>query len=49
MPVTHKDMMARLPKVRQAHIKARAAEFHREIESLKVPLDCFVPLAATED
>lgn len=35
MPITHEDMMARLPKERQARIKARAAELHREVEGLK--------------
>jgi DNA-binding XRE family transcriptional regulator len=35
MPVTHDDMMARLPKARQARIKARAADLHREVEGLK--------------
>jgi DNA-binding XRE family transcriptional regulator len=35
MPITHEDIMARLPKERQARIKARAAELHREVEGLK--------------
>ncbi len=35
MPITHDDMMARLPKERQARIKARAAELRREVEGLK--------------
>jgi DNA-binding XRE family transcriptional regulator len=35
MPVTHEDMMARLPKVRRERIKARAAELHAEVEGLK--------------
>lgn len=35
MPMTHEDMMARLPEARQARIKARAAELHREVEGLK--------------
>jgi DNA-binding XRE family transcriptional regulator len=35
MPVTHENLMARLPKERQARIKARAAELHAEIEGLK--------------
>jgi len=35
MPVTHDEMMARLPKERQDRIKARAAEIQREIEGLK--------------
>ncbi len=35
MPVTHEDLMARLPKDRQERIKARAAELQREVEGLK--------------
>jgi len=35
MPVTHEDLMARLPKERQERIKARAAELQREVEGLK--------------
>lgn len=35
MPVTHEELMARLPKDRQARIKARAAELHNEVEGLK--------------
>ncbi len=35
MPVTHEELMARLPKDRQERIKARAAELHREVEGLK--------------
>jgi DNA-binding XRE family transcriptional regulator len=35
MPITQEDMMGRLPKERQARIKARAAELHREVEGLK--------------
>ena len=35
MPVTHEELMARLPKERQARIKARAAELHAEVEGLK--------------
>jgi len=35
MPVTHDDLMARLPKARQARIKARAAELRSEVEGLK--------------
>lgn len=35
MPVTHDDMMARLPKERRARIEARAAELRREVEGLK--------------
>jgi hypothetical protein len=35
MPITHDEMMARLPKERRARIKARAAELHREVEGLK--------------
>lgn len=35
MPITHEEIMARLPKERQTRIKARAAELHREIEGLK--------------
>lgn len=35
MPTTHEDLMARLPKARQARIKARAEELHREVEGLK--------------
>lgn len=35
MPITHEQLMARLPKERQARIKARAAELHREVEGLK--------------
>ena len=35
MPVTHEELMARLPKERQARIKARATELRNEIEGLK--------------
>lgn len=35
MPVTHEELMARLPKDRQERIKARAAELQREVEGLK--------------
>lgn len=35
MPVTHEDLMARLPQDRQARIRERAAELHREVEGLK--------------
>ena len=35
MPVTHEKLMARLPKERQARIKARAAELVAEVEGLK--------------
>ena len=35
MPVTHKAMMARLPKERQARIKTRAAELIAEVEGLQ--------------
>jgi transcriptional regulator with XRE-family HTH domain len=35
MPVTHEEIMARLPKERQDRIKARAAELLAEIEGLK--------------
>ncbi len=35
MPVTHEELMTRLPKQRQARIKSRAAELHAEIEGLK--------------
>jgi DNA-binding XRE family transcriptional regulator len=35
MVVTHDKMMARLPKSRQARIKAQAAELRREIDGLK--------------
>jgi len=35
MPVTHENLMARLPKDRQARIKARAADLHAQIEGLK--------------
>jgi len=35
MPVTHEDLMARLPKARQTRIKAHAAELHAEVEGLK--------------
>ena len=35
MPVTHEELMARLPKERQARIKARAAELVAEVEGLK--------------
>jgi DNA-binding XRE family transcriptional regulator len=35
MPVTHDEMMARLPKERQTRIKARAAELIAEVEGLK--------------
>jgi transcriptional regulator with XRE-family HTH domain len=35
MPVTHKDLMERLPRERQARIKARAADLHAEVEGLK--------------
>lgn len=34
MPVTHEELMARLPELRQARIKARAAELQREVEGL---------------
>ena len=36
MPVTHEELMARLPKERQKRIEARAAELRREVEGLKV-------------
>ncbi len=35
MPVTHEEMMARLPKKRRERIQARAAELHNEVEGLK--------------
>jgi DNA-binding XRE family transcriptional regulator len=35
MARTHNEVMAALPKERQARIKARAAERHREVEGLK--------------
>ena len=35
MPVTHKELMARLPEERQARIKARAAELIAEVEGLR--------------
>ena len=35
MPVTHEELMARLPKDRQERIKARAAELQNEVEGLK--------------
>lgn len=35
MPVSHEQLMARLPKARQARIKAAAAEIQREIDGLK--------------
>ncbi len=35
MPVTHDELMARLPKERQARIKARAAELIAEVEGLQ--------------
>lgn len=35
MPVTHEELMARLPKDRQERIKARAAGLHLEVEGLK--------------
>ncbi len=35
MPVTHEDMMARLPAQRRDRIKARAAEMQSEIDGLK--------------
>ena len=35
MPVTHDEIMARLPKGRAGRIKARAAELHNEVEGLK--------------
>lgn len=35
MPITHDELMARLPTERQARIKARTAELHREVEGLK--------------
>jgi DNA-binding XRE family transcriptional regulator len=35
MPVTHEDMMARIPKARQVRIKSRAAKLHAEVEGLK--------------
>lgn len=35
MPITHEEVMARLPKERQARIKTRAAELHAEVEGLK--------------
>ena len=34
MPVTHEELMARLPAKRQARIKARAAELIAEVEGL---------------
>lgn len=35
MPVTHDEIMARLPKDRQERIRARAAELRAEVEGLK--------------
>ena len=35
MPITHEELMARLPKERQKRIKTRAAELRREVEGLK--------------
>ena len=35
MPVTHNDMMARIPKARQARVKTRAAELQRGVGGLK--------------
>jgi DNA-binding XRE family transcriptional regulator len=35
MPVTHDEVMVRLPEARQARIKARAAALQREIDGLK--------------
>ena len=35
MPVTHEELMARLPADRQERIRARAAELCREVEGLK--------------
>ena len=35
MPITHDEVMARLPKARRERVKARAAELHREVEGLK--------------
>lgn len=35
MAHTHTEIMAKLPKARQARIKARAADLHREVEGLK--------------
>ena len=35
MPVTHEELMARLPKERRERIEVRAAELHREVEGLK--------------
>jgi DNA-binding XRE family transcriptional regulator len=35
MPMTHEEMMARLPRERQDRIKARAAELQHEVEGLK--------------
>ena len=35
MPVTHQELMARLPLERQARIKARAAELIAEVEGLR--------------
>jgi transcriptional regulator with XRE-family HTH domain len=35
MPLTHDEVMARLPKARAERIKAQAAELHREVEGLK--------------
>ena len=35
MPITHEELMARLPKERQKRITTRAAELRREVEGLK--------------
>ena len=35
MPITHEELMARLPKERQKRIKTRAVELRREVEGLK--------------
>jgi DNA-binding XRE family transcriptional regulator len=35
MPVTHQEMLAKLPKKRRDRIAKRVAEAHREIEGLK--------------
>ena len=35
MPTSHDQMMVRLPEDRQARIKSRAAQLHREVEGLK--------------
>jgi len=35
MPVTHEELLSRLPEERQARIKARAAELGNEVEGLK--------------